>query len=83
MRFSSLNRSERKMALIEALEWSGLTDLAKSDAKTLSGGLQQRVVFTRAWILKPKVLLLDEPMSNMDDESREKVCLLLDNMKSH
>ena len=33
--------------------------------------------------MKPKVLLLDEPMSNMDDESREKVCLLLDNMKSH
>jgi len=83
LRFSSLNRNERKMALIEALEWSGLTDLAKSDAKTLSGGVQQRVVFTRAWILKPKVLLMDEPMSNMDDESREKVCLLLDKMKSH
>jgi len=83
LRFSCLNRTERKMALNEALEWSGLTDLAKRDAKTLSGGVQQRVAFTRAWILKPKVLLLDEPMSNMDDESREKVCLLLKNMKSH
>ena len=82
LRFSSLSLTERKMALHEALEWAGLTDLARSDAKTLSGGVQQRVVFTRAWILKPKVLLLDEPMSNMDDESREKVCILLDKMKS-
>ena len=81
LRFSSLNHIERKKALFEALDWSGLTDFAKSDARTLSGGIQQRVVFTRAWILKPKVLLLDEPMASMDDESREKVCLLLDKMK--
>ena len=83
LRFSSLSSNERKRALIEALEWSDLNDLAKSDVKTLSGGIQQRVVFTRAWILKPKVLLLDEPMSNMDYESREKVCLLLDKMMSY
>lgn len=82
LRFSSLSHTERKKALSEALEWSELTDLANSDAKTLSGGVQQRVVFTRAWILKPKILLLDEPMSSMDDESREKVCLLLGKMKS-
>ena len=68
-------------ALAEALEWSGLTEIAKNQAKTLSGGVQQRVAFTRAWILKPKVLLLDEPMSNMDDESREKTCHLLNKMK--
>ena len=83
LRFSSLNRSERQAALYEALEWSGLIDLGKSQAKNLSGGIQQRVAFARAWILRPKVLLLDEPMSNMDNESREKTCLLLDKMKSN
>ena len=81
LRFKSLSRIEREKALAEALEWSGLTEIAKNQAKTLSGGVQQRVAFTRAWILKPKVLLLDEPMSNMDDESREKTCHLLNKMK--
>jgi tungstate transport system ATP-binding protein len=66
----------------EALEWTGLSDVAKQQAKTLSGGVQQRVAFTRAWILKPKVLLLDEPMANMDIESREQACDLLKRMKS-
>ena len=48
----------------------------------MSRGVQQRVAFTRAWILKPKVLLLDEPMANMDHESREQTSLLLRRMKS-
>ncbi|HIG78039.1 MAG: energy-coupling factor ABC transporter ATP-binding protein [Candidatus Lambdaproteobacteria bacterium] len=82
LRFTSLNRKQRQESVEEALEWAGLTDVAKKQAKTLSGGVQQRVAFTRAWILKPKVLLLDEPMANMDHESREKTYQLLVRMKS-
>ena len=82
LRFASLNRKQRRESVVEALEWAGLTDVAKKQAKTLSGGVQQRVAFTRAWILKPKVLLLDEPMANMDHESREKTYQLLVRMKS-
>ena len=82
LRFTSLTREQRRESLKKALERSGLTDLAKQQANTLSGGVQQRVAFTRAWILKPKVLLLDEPVSNMDQESREKACLLIQRMKS-
>ena len=82
LRFSSLNHKQRCESVEEALEWAGLTDVAKKQANTLSGGVQQRVAFTRAWILKPKVLLLDEPMSNMDHESREKTYQLLDRVKS-
>ncbi len=81
LRFTSLNRKQRQESVEEALEWAGLTDVAKKQAKTLSGGVQQRVAFTRAWILKPKVLLLDEPMANMDHESREKTYQLLVRMK--
>ena len=82
LRFTSLNRKQRRESVEEALEWAGLTDVAKKQAKTLSGGVQQRVAFTRAWILKPKVLLLDEPMANMDQESREQTYQLLVRMKS-
>ena len=82
LRFTSLNRKQRRESVEEALEWTGLTDVAKKQAKTLSGGVQQRVAFTRAWILKPKVLLLDEPMANMDYESREQTYQLLVRMKS-
>jgi len=82
LRFTHLNRKQHRESVKEALEWAGLSDVAKQQAKTLSGGVQQRVAFTRAWILKPKVLLLDEPMANMDIESREQACDLLKRMKS-
>ena len=82
LRFTNLNRKQLRESVKEALEWAGLADVAKHQAKTLSGGVQQRVAFTRAWILKPKVLLLDEPMANMDIESREQACDLLKRMKS-
>ena len=82
LRFTNLNRKQLRESVKEALEWAGLADVAKQQAKTLSGGVQQRVAFTRAWILKPKVLLLDEPLANMDIESREQACDLLKRMKS-
>jgi len=82
LRFTHLNRKQLRESVKEALEWTGLSDVAKQQAKTLSGGVQQRVAFTRAWILKPKVLLLDEPVANMDIESREQACDLLKRMKS-
>ena len=82
LRFTHLNRKQLRESVKIALEWAGLADVAKHQAKTLSGGVQQRVAFTRAWILKPKVLLLDEPMANMDIESREQACDLLKRMKS-
>ena len=82
LRFTHLNHKQLREFVKEALEWAGLANVAKHQAKTLSGGVQQRVAFTRAWILKPKVLLLDEPMANMDIESREQACDLLKRMKS-
>ena len=82
LRFTHLNRKQLRESVKEALEWAGLADVAKHQAKTLSGGVQQRVAFTRAWILNPKVLLLDEPLANMDIESREQALDLLKRMKS-
>ncbi len=50
----------------EALNKVGLTDLARRRASTLSGGEAQRVALARAIVLRPDVLLLDEPTANLD-----------------
>ena len=50
----------------EALEYTGLSHLAERNARTLSGGEQQRLNIARAWVLKPSVMLLDEPTAELD-----------------
>jgi tungstate transport system ATP-binding protein len=60
-------RGERVNSQVHAaLESVGLADLAKQPARTLSGGEAQRLALARAMILRPDVLLLDEPTANLD-----------------
>jgi ABC-2 type transport system ATP-binding protein len=54
----------------EALERAGITDLADRVFKALSGGQQQRVRFAMAIVAKPDLIVLDEPTTGMDVESR-------------
>jgi tungstate transport system ATP-binding protein len=49
-----------------ALEHTGLKQLAHRNARVLSGGEQQRLNIARAWVLQPKVILLDEPTAELD-----------------
>ena len=56
-----------------ALEVVGLLELADRPAPNLSGGQQQRVALARAIVAEPSVLLLDEPLSNLDAKLREQM----------
>ncbi len=60
------NRGRRKARLAELLEELGLADKAETRGDVLSGGERRRVEITRALVLEPKFILLDEPFSGID-----------------
>ncbi|WGH78303.1 ABC transporter ATP-binding protein [Jannaschia ovalis] len=80
---SDLNNEARETLVEDALDMVGLDGYGARAAHALSGGQRQRVALARALILRPKVLLLDEPLSALDKKMREQMQVELIRLQRH
>lgn len=77
LRYQGLSARRLREQVNTSLAWAGLSHLAQRNAKLLSGGEKQRVALTRAKVLAPKFLLLDEPTANLDAASKQQTLQLI------
>jgi len=74
LRMRGVARAQRDQRVRQALALVGLEEHAQRRPAQLSGGQQQRVALARAIVAQPRVLLFDEPLSNLDRNLRESLC---------
>jgi putative ABC transport system ATP-binding protein len=72
-----LAAEERRRRVMQALEWVGLADRARSRPDQLSGGQCQRVAISRAVVKEPAVVLADEPTANLDSENSHEILRIM------
>lgn len=73
LRFGRRNRAERREIAMDALRKVGLDNVWKRPAHVLSGGEQQRVAIARGLSVRPRILMMDEPFSALDLQTRRQL----------
>ncbi|MCX5849982.1 MAG: ABC transporter ATP-binding protein [Deltaproteobacteria bacterium] len=73
LKFRRLKNGEIRSRVKSALDYFGISQLAKRSAKTLSGGEAKRVSLARAFAIKPQIILLDEAFNSLDPPSRDTI----------
>jgi putative ABC transport system ATP-binding protein len=82
MVFAGVDPAERRARAQQALDSVGLTPRADHRPNQLSGGERQRVAIARAVVMKPAILLADEPTGNLDSRSGREVIELIESMNA-
>ena len=78
LKVRKIEKKRRRPLIQEALEMVGMEDFMNAEAPKLSGGETKRVALARALVIKPEVLLCDEPTANVDSENQEIIQSILE-----
>jgi tungstate transport system ATP-binding protein len=81
LKLRGIPKTERDALVTAEMDWAGIAHLRDVPPNKLSGGEKQRVAMARARVLKPELLLLDEPTANLDEAAREQVAELITHMR--
>jgi putative ABC transport system ATP-binding protein len=74
--------AERKKAVLDALEWVGLSDKIDSRPAQLSGGECQRAAIARAMVKRPEIVLADEPTANLDAKNSHHILQTMEKLNA-
>ncbi len=81
--YKRIAKKSRQLTLVQVSEWLGLEPLLERRAQRLSGGERQRVAIGRALLSSPKLLLMDEPLSALDEQSKHEIIPYLERLHDY